>query len=60
MCLYGIGMCSYGVGIRLYGIRICLCGMGIRPYGIEICLFTLCGGGVAPGNAECMVCRNNL
>ena len=52
MCLYGIGMCSYGVGMCSYGMGICLCGIGMF-------LFTLCGGGLAPVNAECRVCRNN-
>ena len=48
------------MGIRLYGMGMCPCGIEICLYGMGIFLFTLCGGGLAPGNAECMVCRNNL
>ena len=60
MYLCGIGMCLYGMGMCLCGIGMCSYGIEIRLYGMGMCLFTLCCGGVAPVNAECMVCRNNL
>ena len=36
--MYGIGVCVFGIGVRVYGIGVCVCGIRVGVYGIGVCV----------------------